>query len=162
MGIKKLILRKSLIRAVLFGIMVCTLSTVVAIDPVQAFPTQHWVLGPGEQFEVLRDSLCFGEGRAGERTAYKIVKLSKNVLSAEVFISGFKIWYTREGHDHEVLEQRVEAWVDSIGVSEPGSAVPDKSLIRVKLVYSMRDEDTTDEDDFNDACIGFTVIARTR
>ncbi|MBI5967792.1 MAG: hypothetical protein HY882_08045, partial [Deltaproteobacteria bacterium] len=64
-------------KAVLLGIAVCALPTVVAIGPVQAFPTQHWVLGPGEQFEVLRDSLCFGEGRAGERTAYKVVKFSK-------------------------------------------------------------------------------------
>jgi hypothetical protein len=121
----------------------------------------------GEKLEFLRDYACFNEGRAGERTVYKTVEFSQEVVSAEVFLSGFNMWYTREGHDHEVMQLRVDAFIDSIGCGNPEFKTPEqiKQLNRsvvVKLMYVMTDEDTSDSDDFNDACIGFTVAALTK
>ncbi len=122
-------------------------------------------LGPNnEHFEVLRDYAHFGEDRAGERVIYKTVIFEHPVLNAEVFLSGFNIFYTREGHDHEVMQHRVDAWVDQIGVNTgPGIDPPYNSkAVSVKLMYSLTDEDTSDDDDYNDAYIGFTVLARTK
>lgn len=111
--------------------------------------------------------MCFNEGRAGERVNYKSVEFSQEVVSAEVFLSGFNMWYTREGHDHEVMQLRVDAWVDHIGVLNPEFMTEEeikkaKRSATIKLMYAMTDEDTSDSDDFNDACIGFTVIALTK
>ncbi|MCX7899308.1 MAG: hypothetical protein N2444_04360 [Methylocystis sp.] len=73
------------------------------------------------------------------------------------------MWYTREGHDHEVMQERVDAWVVGIGIPEPDTGkIADKNHVHVKLMYVMKDEDVGDSDDCNDACIGFTVIARTK
>jgi hypothetical protein len=74
-----------------------------------AFPQNQWNIQSGERLEVLRDYMCFDEGQAGEIIAYKVVRFSGEVLSAEVFISGFKMWYTQEGNDHEVMQERVDA-----------------------------------------------------
>lgn len=113
-----------------------------------------------EHFEVLRDFVHFGEGRAGERVTYKTVVFSHPVLHAEVFLSGFNMFYTREGHDHEVMYERVDAWVDKIGVKQVDTIDP--RAVSVKLMYQMADEDTSDSDDFNDCYIGFTVLALTK
>lgn len=127
----------------------------------------HWAVQPGEQIEVLRDYVCFEEGRAGERRTAKTVTFFKPVLSAEVFLSGFNIWYTRGG-DSEVRQHRVDAWVDAINVAPNyppdtrGPGLPDPKSVRLRFVYALTDEDTSGGEDFNDACIGFTVIARTK
>lgn len=121
----------------------------------------------GEKLEFIRDFKCFNEGRAGERIEYQTVEFSQEVVFAEVFISGFNMWYTREGHDHEVMQLRVDAWVDQIGVSNPEFMTEEEikkgeRSVSIKLMYVMTDEDTSDSDDFNDACIGFTVVALTK
>jgi hypothetical protein len=153
--------KKTLIYGMLSGIL--TLTTISTTRLALAFPNDRWALQSGEHLEVLRDYACFGEGKAGERTTYKTVTFSKDVLSAEVFISGFNMWYTREGHDHEVMQERVDAWINGIGIREPDSGkITNKNHVAVKLMYVMKDEDTGDSDDFNNACIGFTVIARTK
>jgi hypothetical protein len=127
----------------------------------------HWAVQPGEQIEVLRDYVCFEEGRAGERKTARTVTFYKPVLSAEVFLSGFNIWYTRGG-DSEVRQHRVDAWVDAINVAPnypPGTrgpGLPDPKSVRLSFIYALTDEDTGGGEDFNDACIGFTVIARTK
>ncbi len=157
------IVRMSLWGRMLCGMVGCGLLMLGAIEPVQAFPADHWALGAGEQLEVLRDFICFNEGRAGERVAYKNVVFFRNVLSAEVVLSGFNMWYTREGHDHEVMQERVDAWVNKIGLCDVDNpTLCDNRYVSLKFMYAMRDENTSDSDDFNQACIGFTVLARTR
>lgn len=122
----------------------------------------------GEKLEFVRDFVCFHEGRSGERITYKVVEFSQEVKFAEVFLSGFNMWYTREEHDHEVMQLRVDAWVDNIGTPvNPEFLTKEeienkKKQVSVKLMYMMTDEDTTDDDDYNDACIGFTVVALTK
>src|SRR6266446_3106510 len=107
----KRIARKSFWEAVLCGIVVCVVSTLGVVNPVHAFPANHWEIGTGEHLEVLRSHACFDEGRAGERTTYTSVVFSRPVLSAEVFLSGFNASYTRQGNDHEVMQERVDAFV---------------------------------------------------
>jgi len=136
------------------------------IKSAQATPRNSWA-APPDQIEVLRDYGCFDEGRAGERTTMKTVTFSRPVVSAEVFLSGFNLWQTRGG-DTEVRQIRVDSWVDAINVAPnnpPGTrspGLPDPKSVRVKLMYMLVDEDPTGSEDFNDACIGFTVIARTQ
>jgi len=87
----------------------------------------------------------------------------RNVLSAEVVLSGFNMWYTRAGHDHEVLRERVDAWITKIGVCAPDNpTLCDNRYVSLQLTYAMLDENTGNSDDFNQACIGLTVLARTR
>jgi hypothetical protein len=121
----------------------------------------------GEKLEFIRDYKCFEKGRSGERIEYKTVEFSQEVVFAEVFLSGFNMWYTPEGNDHEVMQLRVDSWVDRIGVSNPEFMTPEqirqgKREVSIKLMYAMTDEDTSDSDDFNSACIGFTVVALTK
>jgi hypothetical protein len=113
-----------------------------------------------EHFEVLRDHVHFGEGRAGERVTYKTVVFKHPVVNAEVFLSGFNMFYTRQDNDHEVMHERVDAWVDKIGVKQVDTLDP--RAISVKLMYHMADEDTSHSDDYNDCYIGFTVLAHTK
>ena len=120
----------------------------------QAIPTT------GERLEVLRDYVHFGEGKAGERTTYKIVRFAHPVQHAEAFISGFNMFYTREDHDHEVMKERVDVFIDKIGVKQVD--VVDQRAVQVKVMYQMEDEDTSDSDDYNDAYVGFTVLAVTK
>jgi hypothetical protein len=154
-------------RALISLMMTCGLIIGIWTRLAYAFPENHWVLQSGEQLEVLRDFVCFGEDKAGERTAYKIVTFQKGVLSAEVFLSGFNIWQTRGG-DSEVAQIRVDAWVNVIGVGKPGPpgtrgpGLPDPKNVSLKFMYSLKDEDPSGSEDFNDACIGFTVIAKTK
>lgn len=162
--------RIPLIKMVILAVIVSAISAIVAVNLVHAYPQDLWTVQSGEQLEVLRDYVCFGEGRAGEREITKGVTFSRDVLSAEVFISGFNMWYTKEGHDHEVSQLRVDAWVYALGVgkgcgSEPETRCtdpPDPKNVGLRFMYAMTDENTGDDDDFNDACIGFTVLARTK
>lgn len=148
-----------------FGIfcVVCALALLVPVRPAWAFPQEHWVLQAGEQLEVLRDHVCFGEGKAGERLQYKAVSFSKDVLAAEVFISGFNVWQTRGG-DSEVSQFRIDAWINGIGTPDPDnpSSIGNKNQVSLKFMYKSTDEDPTGGEDYNDACIGFTVLAKTK
>jgi hypothetical protein len=116
----------------------------------------------GEKLEFLRDYACFGEDRAGERTTFKVIEFSQEVVFAEIFLSGFNMWYTREGHDHEVMQLRVDAWIEQIGHKAGSEDFMSDRNVKIKLMYVMTDEDTSDSDDFNEACIGFTVVALTK
>ena len=127
-----------------------------------AFPAAQWVINPGEYVEIVRDFVCFGEGRAGYRTASASKQFSREVLSAEVMISGFNMWYTRERHDHAVLNENVDAWVVAIGLPDPDTGQVDRRFVALKFQYAMVDKDTSGSDDYNDACIGYTVMARTK
>ena len=147
---------------VLFGMMVCALITMGTIpSAVHAFPTAHWEVGVGEHLEVLRDFVCFDEARAGERSMPRLVDFSHPVLSAEVFLSGFNLWYPGK-NDHEVTQERVDAWIEQIGVCDPDGGSCNNRRVYIRLTYVMKDEDTRQSDDFNRACIGFTVLARTK
>jgi hypothetical protein len=120
----------------------------------------------GEKLEFIRDYDCFNEGRAGERVVYKEVEFSQKVEFAEVFLSGFNMWYTKGG-DCEVMQIRVDAWVEAIGAQAPDyfsveARKKAERTVKVKLMYALTDEDTTGPEDFNDACIGFTVVALTK
>lgn len=126
-----------------------------------AFPTDQWVVNPGEYLEIVRDFVCFGEGSAGSRQAYRSKQFSREVLSAEVMISGFNMWYTREGHAHGVLNENVDAWVVGY-LEDPDSHQIDRRMINLKFQYVMVDDIPVNSDDYNDACIGYTVIARTK
>ena len=139
--------------------MVCGLIIFWQIEQLYAFPQDHWVLQSGEQLEVLRHYVCFGEGKAGERTKEPTVRFSKAVLSAEVFISGFNMWQTRGG-DSEIAQARIDAWVTEIGPQIVDTKDP--RSVKLKFMYSLKDEDPTGGEDFNDACIGYTVIAKTK
>ena len=116
--------------------------------------------GANERLEILRDYVHFGEGKAGERVTYTTVRFEQPVVHAEAFLSGFNMFYTREGHDHEVMNERVDVWVDKIGVKQADDVDP--RAVQLKLMYQMQDEDTGDSDDYNDAYIGFTVLALTK
>jgi len=144
-------------------VMVSTLVVLAQAQLLYAFPQDHWVLQSGEQLEVLRDFVCFKEGKAGERTAYKTVAFSKDVLAAEVFLSGFNMWQTRGG-DSEVAQVRIDAWVNGIGTPDPDNPnkIGNKNQVHLKFMYSLKDEDPTGQEDFNDSCIGFTVISKTK
>ncbi len=141
----------------------CTLVALARVHPVYAFPQDHWALQSGEQLEVLRDYVCFNEGKAGERTTTKTVVFSKDVLSGELFISGFNVWQTRGG-DSEVAQVRIDAWVTGIGVPDPDNPtnIGNRNQVHLKFMYSLKDEDPTGKEDFNDACIGFTVLSKTK
>jgi len=132
-------------------------------QPLYAFPQDHWVLQSGEQLEVLRDHVCFEEGRAGERNIFQMVTFSKDVLSAEVFISGYDIWQQRGG-DSEVARLRVDAHVKGIGIPNPDnpSIIGSKNKVQLEFIYAFYDEDPTGKEDYNRSCIGFTVIAKTK
>lgn len=144
-------------------VMVSTLVVLAQVQPLYAFPQNHWVLQSGEQLEVLRDFVCFEEGKAGERTAYKTVVFLKDVLAAEVFLSGFNVWQTRGG-DSEVAQSRIDAWVNGIGTPDPDNPnnIGNKKQVYLKFMYSLKDEDPTGPEDFNSSCIGFTVISKTK
>lgn len=91
---------------------------------VSAFPDKHWItpsfsdqndvktgeLIKGGRIEVLRDSVCFDRGRAGERIIRTSATLSQSVESAEVFISGFNMLYPEvapgETVDSEVMQDK--------------------------------------------------------
>ena len=127
-----------------------------------AFPEDSWAVQAGERLQVVRDHVCFGSDNSGERVTYKEVRFSGEVLSAEVLISGFNIWQTKGG-DSELSQLRIDAWVTGIGIPEPDSGVVgNKDRVFLKLMYSFKDEDVSGPEDFNDACIGYTVIARTK
>lgn len=130
----------------------------------------HWSSVPldpaGHKLEFIRTYKCFTEGRAGERVVYKDIEFSQKVEFAEVILSGFNMWYTRGG-DCEVQQIRIDAWIESIGAQAPDYFTEEARLraertVKVKLMYTLIDEDPTGPEDFNDACIGFTVIALTR
>jgi hypothetical protein len=139
---------------------------------------QGWVAQPEERIEVLRDYVCFGpafpsEESGGERTRIENVTLTGDVLAAEVFLSGFNIWYT-DGADHEVRQHRVDAFVQDIGHPVnlcnanprppetrcpqhiPG---PDPRVVTLRLMYELSDAGLSGA---TEACIGYTVIASTR
>jgi hypothetical protein len=143
--------------------MLYSLFALAWVHPVFAFPQNHWVLQSGEQLEVLRDYICFNEGKAGERTTTKTVLFSKDVLSAEVVLSGFNVWQTRGG-DSEVAQVRIDSWVTGIGTPDPDNPknIGNRNQVHLKFMYSLKDEDPTGKEDYNDACIGFTVVAKTK
>lgn len=119
----------------------------------------------GECLEFIRGAVNFGERKAGDETPYPgppgaVVKFSRPVLHAEVFLSGFNLWQTRGG-DSEVAQIRVDAHVESIGYGDPDSPDYGKK-VALDLVYSLRDEDPTGSEDYNDAWIGFTVLGVTK
>ncbi|HQY90927.1 hypothetical protein [Caldilinea sp.] len=153
-------------------VVACILICILAASSVYAFPGSRWTVQSNERLEVLRDYACFGEGKPDaskrERETSKVVTFSRDVLSAEAFLSGFDIWYTQEGNDHEVIQLRVDAMVNAINVGTPCQAplrcigTPDPKNVSIKLIYSMADEDLGDSDDYSNACIGFTVLARTK
>lgn len=122
----------------------------------------------GQKLEFNRDYVCFSEDRAGERVTYKEVMFSQKPVTAEVILSGFNMWYTRGG-DCEVTQIRVDAWIDCIGTEGWNPEFKTKEEIEkkertvsIKFMYTLKDEDPTGPEDFNDACIGFTVIALTQ
>lgn len=144
--------------AVAFGVAIM----LGAVTQSQAYPDNHWAVEAGDRLEVLRDFVCFKEGQAGERTEYKGVTFSREVLSAEVYISGFNIWQTKGG-DSEVSQIRIDAFVTAIGTPDPDSGVVGaKEFVALKFIYVLKDEDSSGPEDFNDACIGFTVVAKTK
>lgn len=112
-----------------------------------------------EHLEVLRDTYHFGEDRAGQREKDLIVRFEHDVSHAEVFLSGFNMFYTREEHDHEVMYERVNAWVTEVAPTQVDTKDP--RAVKVKLMYHMADEDTSHSDDFNDCYIDYTVLAHT-
>lgn len=158
-------------RVVVALFVLCLLGVTLVSSSAYAFPNNRWTVQSGERLEVLRDYACFGEGKPGpngEREVFKVVTFSRDVLSAEVFLSGFNAWYTREGNDHEVMKLRMDAMINAINVAAECRAptrcigTPDPKNVSIKLIYSMVDEDTGDSDDYTNACIGFTVLARTK
>lgn len=108
----------------------------------------------------MRDTVRFGEGRAGNREKLAYINFKHRVLDAEVFLSGFNMFYTREGHDHEVMVDKVDSHVTKKGVRDPDGGYHPET-VEVKLEYNMADEDTSDSDDYNDCFIAFTVLAHT-
>ncbi len=127
----------------------------------------HWEipLANNEKLEFFRDWGHIGDDRAGERSIYKAVSFSQKVVNAEVFISGFNIRQTRGG-DTQVSQIRVDAWIESMGSQahdyfNPGERQEAERRVTVKLLFTLVDEDPTGHEDFNEANIGFTVIAHT-
>ena len=125
-------------------------------------PANSWSvpLANGERLAFIRDSHHFPEDRAGTRQAEVSARFSQKVVSAQTFISGFNMTYTREDHDHEVTSLRVDSWVKKIG--SEGPEFPDDNVVFVELTYALTDEDTSDDDDFNTCWIGYTVSAHTK
>jgi hypothetical protein len=156
-------------RQVLVGtlaILAFSLTATNAVDVAQAFPTDSWAVEAGEHLAVLRDFACWDNDGVGKRETFKTVTFSRNVLSAEIFLSGFNMSHTMENGTRQYTQQ-VDAFIDNIGVPDPDNAsVIDRRQVNVKLMYAIADESIRDGDwDTNDAsraCIGFTVIARTQ
>ncbi|MCB0192695.1 MAG: hypothetical protein KDJ65_12185 [Anaerolineae bacterium] len=161
------IVKKLSRRSLIFGLIALVVLIAATVTGVYAYPQNHWVVRDGDQLEILRDHVCFPEGR-GELNTSKTVTFSRDVVSAEVFLSGFNIWYTRSGPEHEVAQLRVDSWVRAIGVGPgcpPGTRCinqPDPRNVGLDFKVVLRDEDTGSSNDNNEACIGFTVLARTK
>lgn len=125
--------------------------------------------GNGDRLVFIRNFGCFGEDRAGERYFTQSVEIPgvQEVISADVFMTGFNTWYTREGHDHELMGLRMDVWVEgqpywqTEEFPQPGEQAK-KWYVPVKLTYASYDENIGDDDDFNTACIGYVVVAQVR
>lgn len=156
-------------RKILVGtsaILAFSLAAMNAGDVAQAFPTDSWTVEAGEHLAVLRDFACWDDDGFGKRETFKTVTFSRNVLSAEIFLSGYNMSHTMDNGTRQYAQQ-VDAFIDNIGVPDPNNAsVIDRRRVNVKLMYTMADKSIRDGDwDTNDAsraCIGFTVIARTQ
>lgn len=128
---------------------------------------QHWSVpigSGGERIEFIRDWTHLREARCGENVVYPFVECDQKVVNASVFLSGFNIRQTRGG-DSEVSQIRVESWVDEPSgiddVASPEQIKKAERTVNLKLMYVLKDEDPTGDEDFNEGAIGFTVIAHT-
>lgn len=120
----------------------------------------------GDRLTFVRGYGCFNEDRAGERSITELVQIPnvQEVKSAEVFMTGFNTWYTRDDHDHEMSRLRMDVWPEGQPYYKKAEFTTEYTgwIVPVKLTYSSTDEDTTDDDDFNTACIGFVVVAQVK
>ncbi|MCE7985246.1 MAG: hypothetical protein DYG89_29080 [Caldilinea sp. CFX5] len=120
--------------------------------------TTQWATKPfaqspphGTQLEFTRSNYHFPAGQASQREGLTRVVFKQPVVFAEVFLSGFNMWYTGRENDHALKQQRVDAHVNSISGNE----------VEVKLTFMLTDSDPSNVDDVNECWIGFTVIALT-
>lgn len=156
-----------------YGYMLSTILiaiTAVGISHAQEnpLPVDDWWTTPefqdGSRLEFIKGYCEFHKSR-GEREVFgKIVFEDREILQASVYLTGFNMMYT-EGVDHRVLKSRVDIWVNEIWINDPVNNPWDHvygSTLQLKLRYGMEDEDTQNSDDYNNAWIGFNVIALTR
>ena len=86
-------------RKILVGtsaILAFSLAAMNAVDVAQAFPTDSWTVEAGEHLAVLRDFACWDDDGFGKRETFKTVTFSRNVLSAEIFLSGYNMSHTMD------------------------------------------------------------------
>jgi hypothetical protein len=152
-------------------VLLCLLLVTISISGVNGLSGERSWSTPnfadGSRLDYVWGYKCFGEDKAGDRIGYdSIIFKGRDIIDFSVFLTGYNKWYTREGNDHEVMQDRIDVWPNwpnhITDYKDPDGAIKYGEIANIKFEFALADEDTGDSDDYYDACIAVCVVARTK